>query len=140
MRLTTSNLATTIRDLRTIAEREPSTVFDNAVYYLGLFLEKLCTREIEIEELPAGTLRHVLIFPLLEYEGCEDAVMAKIRSDFEPDIDRLLSNFEEAYGLEPLNYSEIEPYMNSDMFSYRERNPEGQVMFKGRKVYLKRVR
>ena len=127
-----------------MAEKDPSTPITNAIAYLDIFLEKLCTRAIKVETLPDGTLRHSLICPLYEWKSCSDEIMVKIQSDFDVKIDELLANYEDAYGLEPVTDDDIRPYLNYGLFANNvmriSRDGNGQILCKGYKIYKKKVR
>lgn len=89
------NLASCIRNLRDIAKNEkPNPTIDSAILYLDIFLEKLCTKEITVEELPIGTLRMDVIIPAYEYEiGINQYLSEKIKASLEYKIDELLANY-----------------------------------------------
>ena len=135
------SLAMTIQDLRRMAEKEPSTVVDNAVRYLSIFLEKLCTHELPNESGKGFEMHREVIYPLLEYETFNDVIWAKIRADVEVSIDSLLSNYEEAYGFEPVTIEESMPFWNEDIMkvSFIHRYDE-QLQFMGYKIYKKKVK
>ena len=134
------NLATTIQDLREMAEKDPSTPITNAIAYLDIFLEKLCTKELPPSYLSAGTLHHSIVCPLSEWESYSDEITAKIRSAFEVKIDELLANYEEAYELEPVTVAEVEKYIEFPYLSCLPPDKDGQAEFMGYKIYKKKVR
>lgn len=134
------NLATTIQDLREMAEKEPSTPITNAIAYLDIFLEKLCTKELPSSHISAGTLHHSMICPLPDWESFGDEYMVKIRSDFEVKIDELLANYEEAYGLEPVTNDELSEFVERVGDIAKTMHGKSQVEFHGYKIYKKKER
>lgn len=133
------NLATTIQDLREMAEKEQSTPITNAIAYLDIFLEKLCTKELPSSHLSFGTLHHRMVCPLPEWESFHDQVMVKICSDFEVKIDELLENYEEAYGLEPVTNEELSEFMERVGDTVKYNHGKDQFQFHGYKIYKKKV-
>ena len=136
----TDKLETTIQDLRRIEEKEPNTAIHNAIVYLDLFLEKLLTKELPPSYISAGTLHHRMVCPLPEWESFQDQVMVKICSDFEVKIDELLENYEEAYGLEPVTYEEMDAAFEAYCNCAKYMHGKDQVRFFGWKYYKKKVR
>ena len=134
------NLATTIQDLREMAEKDPSTPVTNAIAYLDIFLEKLCTAELSSSCISAGTIRHSIICPLPEWEYNQDVIMAKIRSDFEVKIDELLANYEKVYGLEPVTNDELSEFVERVGDIAKTMRGKSQMEYRGWKIYKKKVR
>ena len=118
---------------------EPSTPIENAIMYLDMFLEKICTHELPEEHTRGLVMHRAVIYPLQEYEACSDVIWAKIRADVQVSIDDLLSNYEESYGFEPVTVAEVEPFLNFEVIN-RDGNEHEQVHFKGYKIYKKKVK
>ena len=133
------NIASTIQDLRRIVKDEPSTPIENAISYLDMFLEKLCTHELPEKHTKGLVMHRELIYPLLTYNKTSNLVWAKLRMEAEVQIDELLSNYEESYGLEPVTVAEVEPFLNFEVVN-KDGNEHEQVHFKGYKIYKKKVR
>lgn len=134
------NLASCIRNLREIAKEKPNAIIDSAILYLDIFLEKLCTKEIVVEEFPTGTLRMDIIIPAYEFEiGMENFYSEKIKASFEYKMDEILANYEQVYGLEPVTVEDALPYLNTP--NYVEIQPsDEQMQMYGYKIYKKKVR
>ena len=134
------NLASTIQDLREMAKKEPSTPIINAIAYLDIFLEKLCTKELPPSYITAGTIHHRMILPESDWQYSQDVLMAKICSDFEVKIDELLANYEEVYGLEPVTYEEMSDVFTRCGDKAKYMHGKEQVRYMGWKIYKKKER
>lgn len=137
-------LAKCIQDLRKLNDESPNETIQNATYYLDIFLEKLITKEIEVKKYGAGTLRMNMILPpddLIE-SGLMDWTTRKIQASFEWEMDKVLSNYEEDYGLEPFTDEDAKELRKCmDIFSGDiPVDPNGQVQFFGYKIYKKKIR
>lgn len=136
----TDNLATTIQDLREMAKKDPSTPITNAIAYLDIFLEELCTKELPSSQLSAGAIHHRMVCPLPDWESFHDQMMVKICSDFEVKIDELLANYEEVYGLEKVTYDELSEFIERNAGIAKITHGNSQVECYGYKIYKKKVR
>lgn len=137
-------LAKCIQDLRKLNDESPNETIQNATYYLDIFLEKLITKEIEVKKYGAGTLRMNMICPpddLIE-SGFMDWTARRIEASFEWEMDKVLSNYEKDYGLEPFTNEDAKNLrMCMDVITGEfPHDNNGQVQFFGNKIYKKKIR
>ena len=137
-------LAKCIQDLRKLNDESPNETIQDAAYYLDIFLENLITKEIKVEKYGAGTLRMNMICPpddLIE-SGLMDWTTRKIQASFEWEMDKVLSNYEEDYGLEPFTYKDAKLFCNAmDLLTKCfPHDDKDQVHFYGYKIYKKKIR
>ena len=137
-------LAKCIQDLRKLNDESPNETIQDATYYLDIFLEKLLTKEIEVVKYGCGTLRMNMICPpddLIE-SGFMDWTARKIQASFEWEMDKVLSNYEEDYGLEPFTYKDAKLLCNAmDLVTKCfPKDDKDQAQFFGYKLYKKKIR
>ena len=137
-------LAKCIQDLRKFDEETPNETVHDAIVYLDIFLEKLLSREIEVKKYGCGTLRMNMIIPPDEFPptGFLDWTKRRIEASFEWEMDKVLSNYEKDYGLEPFTNEDaklLHRYMNVITGEFPV-DDNDQVQFFGHKIYKKEIR
>ena len=135
------NIVSCIQDLREIVKNEPNPAVSNAIGYLDLFLEKLCTHELPEERTDGLRLRREVIYPLPEYNLFSSTIWAKLRLDMEVKLDELLSNYEHEYGFEPVMDTEAQPFLDDSLkLAIMHSKNDRQLELRGYKIYKKKVK
>lgn len=136
-----SFVAMCIEDLRKISKENPNEVIDRAVALLDIFLEKLCTGEIYFEKF-SGAQLHIKMIVDPRYEIEKEFACEKIIGDFTYELSKVLSDYENAYGLEPVtyrDYNNLHPhpiYITSDSDLDKQLETRDYVIYKKKKRWV----
>ena len=133
------NVAREIKDLRELYEKEPNNVIHRAISMLDMYLENLSVEEVIYRPFDYGVLKCKKRYPVIDiYDEALNYEMKEIEAEFELKIDEMLSDYEHAYQLEPVTVKEATPYLDLEVLPYIPK--EHQMIFKGYKIYKKKVK